>query len=102
MRLELFPITVSSPRGTRVVGRAATLPPIRAVVNGLGEQIFQRPVHRQSFWIPPRGRPATSAPATGVSFSAGATLAVEVEVFSPELMSAARGTTYAVAPTRSV
>ena len=55
-----------------------------------------------SFRIPPRGRLAVSDPAMAVSFSAGATVAVQVGVFSLEPMSAARVTTHVVAPTRFV
>ena len=54
LNVQLLPVTVDSPRGTRLIARAAEFQPIRAVVDGLGEQVVQRPYHRQPFRIPPR------------------------------------------------
>ena len=98
--VQLLPISVNSPRSTRVVARAAVFQPIAAVFYGLGEQVVQRPDHRQPFRIPPRGRPAVSAPAMAVSFSAGATVALRIGVFSPEPTSVMRVAASAVAPPR--
>ena len=78
------------------------VPQICAVVDSLCEQVVQRPDQPQPFRISPRGRPPVSALSMAVSFSAGATVAVQVGVFSPEPMSAAPVKTPVVAPTRFV